>query len=141
MIVRLSICPPTIREKKRLHARPCMQTGGIKKGLICILTCVEPCISYKVVPDPKLKKLVLVSRERRCLHIYNYWVDPLFGFMSARIQTRFPFPIHVWLNGREFLARQMDRLDMNYERRENCFVRLRDTEKAQKLMDKLLRIQ
>jgi hypothetical protein len=116
---------PSSNTRKEKIAHKTMQTDGIKKGLICILTCVEPCISYKVVPDRKLKKLVLVSKERRCLHIYHYWVDP----------------IHVWLNGREFLARQMDRLDMNYERRENCFVRLRDTEKAQKLMDKLLRIQ
>lgn len=132
---------PSSNTRKEKIAHKTVQTDGIKKGLICILTCVEPCISYKVVPDPKLKKLVLAPRERRCLHIYHYWIDPLFGFMSARIQTWFPFPIHVWLNGREFLARQMDRSSVKYERRENCFTRLGDTEKAQKLMDELLRIQ
>ena len=132
---------PSSNTRKEKLARKTMQTDGIKKGLICILTCVEPCISYKVEPNPKLKKLVLAPRERRCLHIYHYWIDPMFGFMSARIQTWFPFPIHVWLNGREFLARQMDRSSVKYERRENCFTRLGDTEKAQKLMDELLRIQ
>jgi len=36
--------------------------------------------------------------------------------MSARIQTWFPFDIYVCLNGREWLARQMDRAQMTYER-------------------------
>jgi hypothetical protein len=59
--------------------------------------------------------------------------------MSARIQSWFPFDIYVCLNGREWLARQMDRGHMNYERLENCFPWIEDAPKAQRLMDRQLR--
>ena len=61
-------------------------------------------------------------------------------FRSSFLICRFPFPIQVCLNGREWLARQMDLRGMRYRRRENCFVRLADPEGAQSLMDSLLRI-
>jgi hypothetical protein len=33
------------------------------------------------------KKLDLLSRLRKCLFLYHYWMHPVFGFMKARIQT------------------------------------------------------
>ena len=56
---------------------------------------------------------------RKCLFIYQYWMHPVFGFMS--IQTWFPFPIHIYLNGREWLAQQMNRAGIGYRRSGNCF--------------------
>jgi hypothetical protein len=53
-----------------------------------------------------------VPRRRKCLHVYQYWCDHVFGFMNARIQTWYPFNIQLCINGREWLARQMDRSDM-----------------------------
>ena len=52
----------------------------------------------------------LKGERRQCLHLYHYWIDPEFGFMNASLQTWFPFHIQVCLNGREWLARQMDRV-------------------------------
>jgi hypothetical protein len=40
--------------------------------------------------------------------------------MNARLQTWFPFNIQICLNGREWLARAMDREGLRYEKRENC---------------------
>lgn len=131
---------PSSKTKKLPLAKEIAKTDGITDGLICVLSCVEPCISFKVFRDRESKKLVLRPWPRKCLHIYHYWIDPLFGFMSARIQTWFPFTIHIWINGRECLAREMDRLHMEYERRENCFIWIEDVDKAQKLMDEQLQI-
>jgi hypothetical protein len=72
---------------------------------------------------------------RKCLFIYQYWVHPVFGFMSSRLQTWFPFPIHIYLNGREWLARQMERAGMRYRRHQNCFTWVEDFARAQQLMD------
>jgi hypothetical protein len=58
--------------------------------------------------------------------------------MNARIQSWFPFSIQIWLNGREWLARQMDRVGIGYQRRDNCFPWIDQIEKAQKLMDRQL---
>lgn len=125
--------------RKELIAKKFMKQDGITDGLICLLSCVEPCISYAIRRDREKKKLVMERRQRKCLHLYHYWIDPVFGFMSARIQTWFPFPIQLCLNGREWLSRQMDRVGMKYKRDENCFLRLEDFQEAQSLMDEQLR--
>jgi hypothetical protein len=82
--------------------------------------------------------LELQSRRRKCLHLYHYYQHPTFGFMHARLQTWFPFPIQVCLNGREWLARQMDQEGLAYRRRENCFPWLADVERAQALFGRQL---
>ena len=56
--------------------------------------------------------------------------------MHARIQTWFPFPIQICLNGREWLARSMDAAGLGYVRRDNCFIWLQDPSAAQRLMDR-----
>ena len=40
------------------------------------------------------------------------------GFMNARIQTWFPFPVQICLNGREWLARQMEAAGLEYARQD-----------------------
>jgi hypothetical protein len=62
----------------------------------------------------------------------------VFGFMNARIQTWFPFSIQICLNGREWLARQMDQVGLGYAQRDNCFVWLEDPERAQSLIKQQL---
>lgn len=127
------------RISKEAKARQIAEADDITEGLICVLSCVEPCLSYEIYRDRERKKLVLKPRHRKCLHLYHYWIDPVFGFMSGRIQTWFPLTIQVCLNGREWLARQMDRRGLDHERRENCFPWLADPVRAQALMDEQLR--
>jgi hypothetical protein len=59
--------------------------------------------------------------------------------MNARIQTWFPFAVQICLNGREWLARQMDGAGLAYFRQDNCFPWIADWQKAQRLMDRQLR--
>jgi len=131
---------PSSQTRKEEVAAAIARADGITQGLIALLTCVEPCMSYSLRRDRAQQKLVLEPTLRKCLHIYHYWVDPQFGLMHARIQTWFPFSIQVCLNGRSWLARQMDRLGLDYRRRKNCFVWLKDVPAAQKVMDRLLRL-
>ena len=112
---------------------------GIADGLIAVLRSVEVCKGYTVRGNRATQKLELVLEPRKCLHYYHYLIDPVFGFMNARIQTWFPFNIQVCLNGREYLARALDRAGIGYERRENCFAWIDDLARAQELMDQLLR--
>lgn len=58
--------------------------------------------------------------------------------MNARIQTWFPFNIQICINGREWLARQMDRAGIRYQRLDNCFTWIEDLKGAQRLMDQQL---
>ena len=124
---------------KEAVAREIANSDGIEQGLICILTALEPCLSYEIVRDRNSKTLELQPRQRRCLHLYHYQIHPRFGFMHARIQTWFPFAIQVCLNGREWLARSMDAAGLPYIRRDNCFTWLEHADRAQRLMDRQVR--
>ena len=126
-------------ESKEKIAREIAAREKIAEGLVCVLSCVEPCRTFEVYRNREEKKLQLVSRIRKCLFLYQYWKHAEFGFMNARIQTWFPFSIQVCVNGREWLGRQMDRAGMPYVRRDNCFPWVEDWGQAQKLLQEQLR--
>ena len=123
------------KQDKKSLAEEIAARDQINSGLICVLRCVEPCLAFDVGPDRASKQLQIRQRWRKCLFLYHYWMHPEFGFMSARIQTWFPFQVQVYLNGREWLARQMERAGIEYVRQENCFPWVADYEGAQALLD------
>lgn len=124
---------------KEALARRIAKEDGIERGLICVLTAVEPCWSYEIVRDHANKRIEAEPRYRKCLHLYHYQIHPRLGFMSARIQTWLPFRIQICINGREWLARSMDAAGLRYLRRDNCFTWLERAGRAQQLMDQQLR--
>jgi hypothetical protein len=123
---------------KEAVALEIFQDSPVKEGLVCILKCVEPCVSYEIYRNRQLKQLELRVRRRKCLHLYHYLLDPQLGWMNARIQTWFPFAVQICVNGREWLARRLDRAGLKYERQDNSFPWISDFHRAQKLMDELL---
>jgi hypothetical protein len=124
---------------KEAIARDIAKRDGITEGLICVLTCVESCQTFTIRKNAALKKLVLTPIEGRCLHQYFYLQHPLFGFMQLRLQTWAPFNIHVNINGREWLAHQLQQAGIDYQKRDNCFVDVGDVARAQALLDEQLR--
>jgi hypothetical protein len=50
-----------------------------------------------------------------------------------------PFNVHICINGREWLARQMETAGIESLRKDNCFVWIKDVAAAQKLLDKQAR--
>ena len=130
---------PSARASKEELARAIAQRDRIKDGWIVLFSTVEPCLSYTVRGNRAAKKLELVLETRKCTHLYHYYMHPDFGLMHVRVQTWFPFTVDLGLNGREWLARQMDRAGLRYEQRDNCFVRVSDPGRAQALLDEQLR--
>lgn len=123
--------------RKDEYARQIARQDGITEGLICVLECVEPCRSFEIYRNREKKILELLPRDRKCKFLYHYWIDRRFGFMSARVQSWFPFSIQVCMNGREWLARRMDEQGLSYTRYDNSFPGIEDFPKAQKLFDAL----
>jgi hypothetical protein len=128
------------KTSKEDTARSIAEKDGITRGTICLLTCVEPCQSFVVYRCRESKHLELRSEIRRCLFLYHYFIDPLVGFGHARIQSWFPFRMQIALNGREWLAQQMDRAAMRYCRRDNCFTWIENITDAQQLMNQQLQM-
>jgi len=125
---------------KEQVARRIAAADDVRQGLVCVLTCVEVCRSYDVHRNRQTRHLELQSCQRKCLHSYAYFIHPRLGWMHARLQTWFPFDLRIYLNGREWLCRELDREGVAYLRRENCLTQVADVPRAQRLLDKQLRI-
>jgi hypothetical protein len=109
-------------------------------GLVAILSCVEPCHSYVLNRNRATKHLELVVAPRKCLHYYFYLVHPMFGPMHLRLQTWLPLKIKICLNGRDWLARQLDAAGIGYLKKDNAFVAIDDFARAQALLDDQLKV-
>jgi len=120
--------------RKEQRVREIMAADGIASGLICVLSCVEPCWSYAVRRNRAKQKLELHGDHGKCLHHYFYFQDPARGFLHLRLQTWFPFTVHVCVNGREWLARQLEAAGIGYVQRDNCIVDVADLGRAQALL-------
>jgi hypothetical protein len=131
---------PSSLTSKEQTAREMAARDSITEGTICLLTCVESCKTFEAHRDRATKTLELRSRHSKCLFLYKYAFDPQLGFMHVRIQTWFPFSVQIYINGREWLARQMDAAGLRYQRCDNCFVALEDPHEAQRLMQQQLRV-
>ena len=127
-------------QSKEEMARRIAQRDGIDQGLIGVLSCVEPCRSYALRGNAQTKHLELHLEWRKCLHFYFYFEHPKFGFMHLRLQSWFPFQVDVCLNGRHWLARQLDQVGVAYRKRENCLVWVEDMTKAQGLLDQQVQL-
>lgn len=130
---------PSSLINKEETARAIAQKDGITQGPVCALTSVEPCLAFDVYRNRQTRHLDLVQRVRKCLFVYQYWQHPVLGWMNARIQTWFPFAVQICMNGREWLARQLDAKGLAYRRQDNCFPWLADFDQAQQQMDQQLR--
>jgi len=121
---------------KEKRARAIAAQDGITEGLICVLAVVEPCQAFAIRSNAQTHKLEAVRQYRKCLHFYFYYLDPEFGFMHIRLQSWFPFGIQMYINGREWLARQLDQRHIGYERDDNTFTHLADLTAAQTLCER-----
>lgn len=131
---------PSSRTRKEKVAKEVLAEKPVDSGLVCVLKCVEPCMAYDMYRNKQQRKLELVYRPRKCLHLYHYYNDAVFGLMHARIQTWYPFHVQVCLNGRSFLARRMDEEGCGYTRHENSFTHIEKPEFAQRWLDELVHL-
>ena len=127
--------------RKEDLARQIAQRDSIESGLVCVLTAVEPCMTFSVWRNREQKRLELRPRSAKCLHHYYYLMHPRLGPMHLRLQTWLPFNVHVCINGREWLARDLRRARIGFEQRDNCFVEVADAARAQQLFDAQLKVR
>jgi hypothetical protein len=122
-------------------AQRILQENGNVTGPVCVLTVVEPCTIWNAHRSRDLKRIVFDRRQGRCKHIYFYINHEDFGLIHVRLQTWLPYEIQVYVNGREWLARQMQRAGLRFTKDDNCFPWIEDVAAAQKLMNGMLKLR
>ena len=125
------------KQRKEELAHKIAREAGITQGLICVFSVTEQGQSYALRYGEGKPKLV--SCQPPCLCLYFYYMDRDFGFMHVRLQTWFPFVIQIYVNGHEWLARQLDRSGIGYTKLENAFLKIDDFQTAQQIADEFVR--
>lgn len=121
--------------RKEQHVKEIIDKRGGQPGLVCILSAMEPCGTYKPWYDKREKKAYLKPDDGKCLHYYFYFIDEELGLCSVRLPTWCPFRLQFYCNGHSYLARQMDRRGIDYRVLDNAFGWIADFDAAQKLAD------
>ena len=124
--------------RKDDYAREIARRDSLSGGLICVLAVVEPCQTADLAYDKPTNRLRVIFRLRKCRFFYFYYLDKEFGLMHVRLQSWVPFDLQVYINGRLYLARQLEREGIPFEQRHNAFIHLGNYPRAQALLDRLV---
>lgn len=123
--------------RKETIVQKLLTERGDQPGLVCILSAMEACPSYKPWHDKKTHETFLKPDSGKCLHYYFYFVDPKYGLCYLRVPTWCPFRLQFYFNGHNRLATALDKASIDYELVDNAFVAIDGFDKAQKLADGL----
>ena len=121
--------------RKEYRVKEILSKRGDHPGVVCILSAMEPCGSYKPWHDKKTHKTYLKPDDGKCLHYYVYFIDEDLGLCSLRVPTWCPFRLQFYCNGHSVLARQMSQRNIEYRVLDNAFGWIADFETAQRLAD------
>ena len=69
-----------IRKEDRVKA--VLARRGEHPGLVCILSAMEPCSTYKPWHDKQTGRTFLKPDDGKCLHYYFYFIDEELGLCS-----------------------------------------------------------
>src|SRR5881409_855552 len=122
---------------KDAAAQQLAQRDRIQHGLVCIYSILELCRTFSFVFIKRVRiNGPSFDPKRKCLHLYFYFMDRHFGLIHVRIQTWFPMPIQVYLNGHEWLARKLEANGVRFTKHDNAFLWIEDMVRAQKFSDR-----
>lgn len=122
-------------KRKEEEARKIADKDGVKRGLVCVFSVLEPCRSFKMVYGEGRPQLE--SAKRKCLFYYFYYMDKELGLIHVRLQSWAPFTMQVYLNGHEWLAKKLDQHGVKYVKEDNAFLWISDIKRAQKFADQI----
>ncbi len=110
-------------------------------GVYFIFKSMEQGPSFRVsVPkyptkDPNHR--ILARQRSRFTHDYFYIRDEVLGPMVMRVATFFPFQTTYYLNGHNFIERELNRAQVGFRKNDNAFLAIDDVAALQAAADRL----
>jgi len=121
--------------RKDDHVARVLEKRGKAPGLVCILSAMESCPSYRPWHDKKTHVTMLKPTTGHCLHYYFYFMDPELGLCHLRVPTWAPFRLQFCFNGHNQLAAKLQAAGIEYSMMDNAFATVSDMATAQHLAD------
>lgn len=110
---------------------PYFRNLGGRPGVAVILKAREP--ERIAVHFPSCNQLGV---EFRNVNLYYFYLDDSqCGRMFVRVCPYFPFNVRIWVNGHNWLAQQLTREGIAFEKRDNLFTACANPQRLQELSD------
>ena len=111
---------------------------AVVEGLVGILCVKESCRTFKLAYGKGRPDFVCRNVPQRVL--YYYFLDKDLGLIHVRLPTWAPFPCQVYVNGHDYVARQLKKRGIGFEQVDNAFVKLSDPAAAQRIADRFAKL-
>ena len=130
------------KARKEDYVRPalrCMERAG-QHGVYFILKSMEQGQTFRsTVPrfattDPNYR--ILARQRSRFTHYYFYIRDETLGPMVMRVASFFPFQTTYYLNGHNFIEKELNREKVGFRKNDNAFLAVSDPEALQAAADR-----
>ncbi len=126
-------------QRKEDEVKKVLQRSPIKHGLVCVLIAQESFWSFRFPGQKSRPGVVRARRYGNCL--YYYFVDRRFGLMHVRVNSFLPYTVQVYVNGHEWLARELRRARIRFTKDDNAFTSIRQLARAQQIADRFTRLR
>jgi hypothetical protein len=128
--------------RKEDYVRPALR--GIQKrgqhGVYFILKSMEQGNTFRSSPpkfptaDPNYR--ILARQRSRFTHYYFYIHDEVLGPMAMRVASFFPFQATYYLNGHNFIEKELNRERVTFRKNDNAFLAVSDPDALQAAADR-----
>jgi len=130
-----------VRKEDLVRPRQQRMVRESRFGVYYVLQSMEQGWTFRAVPpkfatkDPNFQ--FLRKHKSRYTHYYFYILDEVAGPMVLRVGCFLPFQVTAYLNGHNFIERQLRRQKIPFTKEDNRFVSVGDPEALQKAADQL----
>ena len=129
-------------QRKEDWVRPTLDRRRARQqfGVYFILMSMEQGPSFRISPpkfltgDPNYR--ILRAHRSRYRHYSFYIYDRQLGAFCLRVGSVLPFPATAYVNGHEFIARELTRRKIHFTQRENSFTDVADVKALQAAADR-----
>jgi hypothetical protein len=130
-----------VRQQEQVDSRRQRMIRQNRCGVYCVIRSMEQGWTFRAVPpqyptpDPNFQ--FLRKQRSRYTHYYFYILDEVAGPMVLRVGSFLPFQVTAYLNGHNFMERQLRRQKIPFTKDDNRFVSVADAKALQEAADQL----
>lgn len=130
-----------VRKEDLVRSRQQRMIRENRFGVYYILQSMEQGWTFRAISpkyatkDPNFQ--FLRKQKSRYTHYYFYILDEVAGPMVLRVGSFLPFQVTAYLNGHNFIERQLQRQKIAFTKEDNRFVSVEDPKALQKAADQL----
>ena len=131
---------PKVRKEEYVRPAQLRMKRAKRHGVYFILKSMEQGQTFRsAVPkfpteDPNYR--ILARQRSRFTHYYFYIEDEVLGPMSMRVASFFPFQATYYLNGHNFIERELNRERVAFRKNDNAFLAVSDVAALQRAADR-----